>query len=101
MAHNYFWIFSKIFLEMVDNICIIPSQAKRERKMDNGFRIGDRVVWGFCFDVADSGGVVIGFDGEDKVVVRVEYGDHLPDGTDVIYVDCIQLESEYLAAESL
>jgi hypothetical protein len=63
--------------------------------MENNLKIGDRVVWGFCFDEPDSSGVVIGFEGDDRVVVRVEYGFSLGDGTDVQRIEAVMLESEW------
>ena len=75
------------------------TREKRKKIMENGFKVGDRVVWGFCFDEPDSSGVVIGFEGDDKVVVMVEYGARLEDGTDVQYKDSVMLESEWKNSE--
>lgn len=65
--------------------------------MQNGFKVGDKVVWNFVFDVPEDVGVVVCVKG-DKV--EVEYEGCVMGGGSKVYrewLDCeeVMLESVY------
>lgn len=62
--------------------------------MENEFKMGDKVVWDFVFDVPEENGVVVGLDGNR---VEVEYkGYNNKMYRDWLEVDEVMLESNWV-----
>ena len=63
--------------------------------MENRFKVGDRVVWDFCFDMPQECGEVVGVNG---FLVQVEYVGYVLGGGRKVYREW--MDSENLDLES-